>query len=611
MKTKKLLRFWAIVIGLLCVGQVMALDHGSICGSDVSLYPIRDGAAPGTALQNVTFDFKVVTVGSKTWAWTNVAGLTIAGNSWSSQLRYYPYSNTRENLLTNRISGTQQTYGVATVAPNQNPLEITFLQEENNNFYETASYAYDYTKQNSADAGDNTAPELEQPVIVNQTALVLELSLSATDDSDDFFYYIVDEANNFSEVSFLDNVKLSLVMGIDYNFSVYAIDFSGNVSAVKTVSMQAAETVNIVEGIARALTFTLDSRSLTELVIACTSNDMIGDAFVKISVNGTEVGEWKPDIDTDTGTKNYQIRVPASGIPGWAEGVFLGLNLGYIIMPIGDWNHYVLQNTVVTEGANIDCPIFHKIGTGVDIAEPEPLVCDNNLFSSTTFSQGTHYFATGENWEVSTNYTADVTDNEFNLYLGDATINQWQAQFRLIPDVLVAVTPGTKYAISMDVETTKDLPVYAKLMDADDNTFLQITTTTIKAPEGILNVSSLLTCPTGLTQISQILFDFAGNAADTDIKISNITLCDKIKDTVGLTEAASSSDIVAYQANGFIIIHSGTQIKEARLYTINGQLISSTPDGNAVNVSGLPKGIYLLKIQDVVGNQQIVKVPVR
>lgn len=612
MKLKKLLFSLILTAGLMSTNSLLALDYGSIMRSGENLYPKRDGAAPGATVNGMSFDFKVVTVGNKTWAWTNVEGLAIAGNAWSSQLRYYPYEAARENQLKGRIPGTQQTYGMATVAPNQNPLEITFLQEENNVFYETASFTYDYTKVNDADESDKTAPTLNTPVVNSQTAFSLDLSLSASDNSGELFYYIVDEAQNFVEVSFFDNIVLSLNAGSVYNFSIYAIDFSGNISDVKTVKTEEVEVKTVSEGTAQAISFKLDSRSLTELVVDCSANEYIGDAFVKISINGSTLdNEWKPTIDQGTGAKNYQIRIPSSEIPGWAADVVISLNLGYIVMPIGDWGHYVMDNSTLTEGENAGTPIFHKIGTGVDIAEPKPMECENNLVSDASLTLGTPYFATGESWTETTNYTANFANHELTLHLGDATTLQWQAQFPLILTTPLTVTAGKKYGISVTVETNKSVPAYMKLMDGEDEVYMEIARTTV-AESGKKIGAYNITCPEGLTQISKILFDFGGSSADTDLKIKDITICDKIKESGGdgLIDL-KGSEISISQQNDKITIHAENEIKSTLLYSVCGQTTPVRLLDNKIDTTNLSKGIYILQITTSNGKQQSFKVIIR
>ncbi|MDR1740046.1 MAG: T9SS type A sorting domain-containing protein [Bacteroidales bacterium] len=370
----------------LCDGY-KGIDMGSIMGNAVPMYGLRDGKPTDSVEANAsTLDFKVVTVGQKTWAWTNLTGRTILGDPWASQYRYYTDSGNSggdlkwtENQLTGRVAGTQQTYGSTTVVPFDNPGIITFFQgTQDYVFLETADFSYDYTKNNSADAEDVTAPALATPEVLNQTSSAVTLALSATDASTNLYYYIEDLNNDLLEIFFWDTVTFALKDSTDYNLKVYAIDFSGNRSEVKNVTLYSEEPVFVTEGIANNNSFKLDSRSLTELVIEGTSTDELGfgDAYAKISIDGAWVGdgsvkEWKPaGLDQTNGTPVYVLQIPASEIPGWEEGKILTLDLGYIIAPTGDWTHYVSPNLNITEGENAGKPILHEIGTGVDIEIP-------------------------------------------------------------------------------------------------------------------------------------------------------------------------------------------------------------------------------------------------
>ena len=572
-----------------------AINHGSITGNGLPLYPVRNGATPGIAVEGVTFDFKAVTVGTKTWVWTNLNGKSIAGNNWSSQFRFR-YPAIQEYNLFNRIANTQQTYGIVGIPdinfceppiPGADICMITFLQETNDGFYETADLIYNYAQPNSAVANDQTPPVLNAPTVVDRTDRQVRLSLSATDDSGNFFYYIEDAANNFAEVSFSDDPVLNLEPDINYHFSIYAVDFSGNQSqgaavsqlnlpdsiknssdfyiiymdaeseaslgskvkeknmlrdydiwngnmtggngtginawgwevsvpwvnwvttnaswnggaivanlsefgrvpdlkaitdnpadyyfhfAIKSPATQpdagwtlilysdstsgdrglkyyvgpqpdninadwlgdythdgewhhfeipvselkskgyewggplSAENEKVyllgfqspdnvpgtelnldaiffykkqlmmTEGTARAISFKLDSRSLSELQIECTSNDYIAEAFVELELNGERVeGQWKVNLGGDSnssGAKEYSITVLASAVPGWAKDAILGLNLGY--KPSS--GEYVYENKVITAGKNAGLPILHKIGMDANPDPPEPDLPDS------------------------------------------------------------------------------------------------------------------------------------------------------------------------------------------------------------------------------------------
>jgi hypothetical protein len=353
----------------------LAVDHGSLKVTGTALYPQRNGAVAGVAVPGVTLDFKVVTIGSTTWAWTNLSAYGISGAEWGSQLRWWQPGKTENNLL-ERVAGTPQTYGKTTNLPTQTPVTITVFQALEGapeGYTETDDFSYDYTAQNSAVEGDETAPVLAEPIVQAQEATSITLQLSATDDND-YFYYITDAENGLEVVSFIDLITIPLVAGQAYNLSVVAIDFNGNTSAAKTVPIGAQAITNIVEGTAQAVKFKLDSRSNDELVVYVENEDFLfGDAYVKMKINSVSIlGERKPTNLSAGGAHAYRVVYNKNEIPDWAPDVVLELSFGYVAYsyPENIWGNYVNDLATITEGENVGKPILHKIGTGVDIVLP-------------------------------------------------------------------------------------------------------------------------------------------------------------------------------------------------------------------------------------------------
>ncbi len=468
MKTKKLLSLFAAV---LFTANLMAFDHGSMKGTAVPLYPIRDGAAPGTAIAGTTFDYKIVTIGTKTWAWTKLNGKTIAGNTWSSQLRFWTPVKVEKNLL-GRIAGTQETYGTATGAPSA---VITFLQEDNNVFFETADINYNSTSKNSADGNDTEKPVLADPVKGAQTATSVQLTLSATDNSNDFFYYITDATNNLVEVLFTNSTTLTLNQGVNYSLSIYAVDFSGNTSDAKVVNVT---------------------------------------------------------------------------------------------------------------GQTFEC---------------------NNLLSAKTLSIGQVQFL--PNWVASTNYTSTIQNKDISISLTDATYADWQAQFPIMVETPVVLTPGAMYSLVLDVALTKNTTVYVKFYDTDDNQFMDIPRQTLNAGNNALSRFNI-TCPAGLAKVSKILFDFGGNPANAGIEITNLSLCGNETGT-GLNDNKIIDKISISQLKNEISISSENVINSVSLYSATGQFIPVTFQNNLINTSKLTKGIYMLNVSDISGHSNTFKVMVK
>ena len=155
---------------------------------------------------------------------------------------------------------------------------------------------------------------------------------------------------------------------------------------------------------------------------------------------------------------------------------------------------------------------------------PPTYTCNGNeILSGNNFQLGSVYYATGDDWISSSNYTANFEDDKLTLHLGDATNYDWQAQFPVTFDSQ-SLIPGKAYLLSFDIETNVDLPhVYMKMQAAADNDdFVDLPAQSVKA--GKQTISGIAVNTAGA--FDEILFDFGGNPANADITISNITLCD-------------------------------------------------------------------------------------
>ena len=221
-----------LCIPLFSVNVMAALTHGSIKGTAVGLYDQYNEGTINLASVRTgkTCDFKVVTIGNKSWGLTNLTGSTIQGNGWSSQLRYWGgagFTSKTENWLQTRIPSTNYTLGTTT-ATIPSPLQLSFLQEiSTNEFTETQRVNYDISAKNSAVSGDVTVPIITACTATDVTGTSATLNITGSDDLSDLFYYVT--GNGIAEVLFLSaNTLTGLTPSTAYNLTVTPIDFSGN-----------------------------------------------------------------------------------------------------------------------------------------------------------------------------------------------------------------------------------------------------------------------------------------------------------------------------------------------------------------------------------------------
>ena len=206
------------------------------------------------------------------------------------------------------------------------------------------------------------------------------------------------------------------------------------------------------------------------------------------------------------------------------------------------------------------------------------------------------YYATTWNWVPSTNYTFDVTDNVASIHLGDATVAEWQAQFRILPRPAIQLKAGTNATIKFTVKTTKNTPVYAKIFKYDDNSFIEFARRNVNSTTGVEFTWSGVVDANKNT-LFQILFDFGGCPANTDITISDISVCGE-KDDVAIDKVnADPLTLYPVPAKDILYINGLKTATEVKIFDLVGKSLSVQLSNGTVDVSGLRKGIYILSVE--------------
>lgn len=109
-----------------------------------------------------------------------------------------------------------------------------------NGYNVTELYEYKVNSINNP-SEDTAAPTgLSVSHSLNQAGDSITLTLNATDDSGDLFYYIYDTENHIAHVSFTNSFKFAVLNSRTYNISVLACDYDGNKSAAQTITITTA-----------------------------------------------------------------------------------------------------------------------------------------------------------------------------------------------------------------------------------------------------------------------------------------------------------------------------------------------------------------------------------
>ncbi|MDR0618745.1 MAG: hypothetical protein LBG17_02475 [Bacteroidales bacterium] len=218
---------------------------GSIVENNAVLYPTANDTAniESGADGTITTDYKIVTVGTKTWVWTKLNGSNISGEGWASQIMYKQSTGalTKPGNIAGR-TGNNISYGSFANTPTENSVQINVFVYPTTTgawtYRSTAFVSYDKTLPNSKDNEDATAPVFtEKPNIVDKTLTSVTIAMPATEASGNWFYYVADAANNYEEIFFDDTVSIALTDGTDYEFTIIPVDFSGNAGSAEKVAI--------------------------------------------------------------------------------------------------------------------------------------------------------------------------------------------------------------------------------------------------------------------------------------------------------------------------------------------------------------------------------------
>ena len=595
---------------------------GSMIETGVALYPNDNTAPPvpgiATPVSGLSFDYKLVTVGSTTWAWTNVTGITLSHNSYSSQFRYWPTTGAEiENNLTNYPSGTQQSYGTASNAQPNNPVTITFFQEQNNVFYETSGYTYDNTIANSADASDKTAPVLTCDS-TSTSGLNLQLNLAATDDSGNYFYYIVDPTNGIQDVSFFDgSYQKGLSAGTDYDIKVYAIDFSGNESAptefkfstpvidYSEVPSEYCSTqfgAGSANGTAALMTMITDSDGNFYMMIAPdpTTGDA-GAAFRNlgynddraqaITVNGNPNTGWKYFTRTMSPDFSYIEFTPVTGMMKPGDKVYINQTLEYeTTSNTNAWPTIPFTYTYGTTCEGVEPPEPPTPLPTPETPAPTPTIPAANVMSMFSSAYTTYnWFNPGTSWGSATQVsTVSIQGTPTWMF------SKFDYQgFEFVGAGGTWDVSGMNH-LHLDVWSPNLTNIQVNIGGADY-------TCTPLTPSEWNSFDIPITALVGSTTLDLTDIQIIKFTADGPSTAENLAYLDNVyfyTDMTSIPNISAGNAVVVGGQSSISATFDGAAT--VAVYSVQGVLIKKTNAQSAFEIGNLPSGIYLVKINNSV-----------
>ncbi len=208
---------------------------------------------------------------------------------------------------------------------------------------------------------------------------------------------------------------------------------------------------------------------------------------------------------------------------------------------------------------------------------------DFNIWKTATVANPTFWYAPGWGQIADPAYT--FSDGAYVVTLPQATTDTWQAQ--MLMNTNISTNAQTNYDFSVILTSTKDHPhVTVKLVDkSDDKIYYFAKTVTLEANEPVCSWESDMP---GIDIASlQLVLDFGGNEAGSDVTIENIVFKDHANDD-GTVLPEVEEDPTWVDVNSTDNLWHGVTFENTFYYAPNGSQAANpafTANGTEYTVS--------------------------
>lgn len=255
---KRRLLLLAMSAGMLASVTAQTPNFGTAKADNVQLYAQEDYKANLTSPSIAKVNYRIVDDGTYFWAhYTLVTeneepAQFEVNAAWAAQLRNWgtdgasraemdltvrsddrtiAYSNREGKDDANYYAFTRKSGTVAgATVKMQSYAAIT-----GNGYNVTDLYDYVVNGINNPSDDEIAPTSLSVSHSLNQTGDSVILTLNATDDSGELFYYIYDTENHIAHVSFTNSFKFAVLNSRTYNISILACDYDGNKTEPQTI----------------------------------------------------------------------------------------------------------------------------------------------------------------------------------------------------------------------------------------------------------------------------------------------------------------------------------------------------------------------------------------
>ena len=252
--------------------------------------------------------------------------------------------------------------------------------------------------------------------------------------------------------------------------------------------------------------------------------------------NGSDADNGVVLLDVDVPLKaGEDVIVDASALAGIAAG-----NIRIVL----DWggnpdNAEVSINRIVLKDHSVDDGTHQ--GGGSDEVKFDYDAASNLWKAADQAHTYSYYYAPG--WAQIADPKTTQEGNVYTLSFPEATFDQWQAQFFIIPDAPIALSAEKAYDFQVILNSSTDHGnITLKLTDTtDDGNFLFTNMVAAEAYEDM--VFRFTNLPGIDAEAVKLVFDFGRNAADTEITIREIILQEHVAGSGGEPEPGPGPDV--------------------------------------------------------------------
>ena len=238
-------------------------------------------------------------------------------------------------------------------------------------------------------------------------------------------------------------------------------------------------------------------------------------------------------VDQETNNAHFEFKGAKGVYPVWivdGKSYSSGQNVIKYYRKAGDYTVEVKMGNANGLSDGTLTRTFHIDKTRMSGFEGFDYNSPYNLWRSATISDPTFFYATTGDWIPLPAPSYSFDGDAYTVNWTQGTVAQWQAQMMI--NTNITLEAGKSYDGSIIFTSTKDhAGVTWKICEVgnDENALYSNSKIALKAGEPVCIWFSNLPCKNGISAV-KVVFDFGGNADNTEVIIENVVIKDHDND---------------------------------------------------------------------------------